>query len=301
MAGGGGDWLWRLTVTPLRFCARVKGCVYPVFRVCEPNGQELVFQRLVSGGDALRPELPMVAFYARSDGRVCVLKAIPPEDAANELLAIALAPRGSCMVPARVVSSGTAPDPSRPLRLEDYVIVLMPYAGDTLGSKDLTSPRPALEALHDVARICYHLFETCGLAYTDLKATNVLFSDRGLVLCDYGGLALRGTRSGTATFPPPWSPRGTDVPADEACVAYGFGALLVNLVLPHECNRIMYVDVDRASALGDAERVLGAECEAVRAAVAKRDAGLGRVLAAAWRPKATLRGVFESIEAELGP
>ena len=191
------------------------------------------------------------------------------------------------------------PNLDRPLRLEDYAIVLMPHGGDTLDMRDLSSARPALEALHLVTRICYHLFEAYGLAYTDLKATNVLSSSHGLVLCDYGGLALRGTRSGTATFPPPWSPRGTDVPADEPCVAYGLGALLVSLVLPYECNRLKYVDCERASALADAERLLGLECKAARAAVTKKDAGLGRVLAAAWRPKATLRGVYESIEAEL--
>jgi hypothetical protein len=53
-----------------------------------------------------------------------------------------------------------------------------------------------------------------------------------LVLCDYGSLSKVGARDSVATYPPPESPRGVNVVANERSILHGLGALLVSMYSP---------------------------------------------------------------------
>ena len=103
-------------------------------------------------------------------------------------------------------------------------------------------------------RLLYH-----GLAYTDLKPSNVCIDAAGNVrLVDFGALAEVGTCDACATYPPPEYPYGTEVPATDETVAYGIGALWavatnlcskdVDMRMRHLC-RDQYLEVEDARAV----------------------------------------------------
>ena len=171
----------------------------------------------------------------------------------------------------------------------------MPYYGEPLSRAGTLEHRVALGIVYEVSKKCRELLDI-GLAYTDMKPANVLFLEgRGIFLCDYGSLAPVGVNDGSATYPPPEFPRGTNVPANEAAVVYGLGALMVCLCFPYFERSLRFVPatVEANEHLATAAVALG--CRDAVELMKRRGVDASRALSTAWKPGATIAGFQDAL------
>lgn len=126
--------------------------------------------------------------------------------------------------------------PTRMVVHGEYACFGMPCADGTLMAAVENGQADAAQATAVVARALQQLHRD-GFSYCDLKPNNVLVLRRGealhIAFCDLGSLARAG-EAGSATYPPPDSPTGLNVPATEASAAWGLGAFLLTLLRGHD-------------------------------------------------------------------
>jgi len=264
---------------------------FPAF-VLNDGDEDFHFQEVMSGGWARDKDAAFVALYCSFGNRQVVLKALPTTCTHDDAAFVVKASAGmrDTMVPAHVIRFGKLESGRESLCTDNYTLVVMPHAGHAiLGAH---GPMEALHVVAEVASLCSRLLRD-GFVYTDLKSANILRdADDRLVLCDYGGLAEIGGCQGTATFPPPWSPYGLNVPALEITLAYVLGALLASLADKSAGNKLKFVahseepDFDEASQriARQALDVMSASHDSVK-----------RVLGVAWGHGATLERVRMSL------
>lgn len=271
---------------------------YPLYEVVDETDTVYLFERLLSGGRAGSPDVPAVATYAAGEHRL-VLKCILEPDNTNECTLVRYAARHlerAWFVPARVALAGRAPPPGARPGDGHYTVVVMPYAGRSLCSELPMAPDAVAETLRWTARACADMCEL-KLFYTDLKSANLLRTPHGLRFCDYGALTHEQEGcAATATYPPPQHPRGVNLPPTEETVAHSLGALLVALLLPKAAHGLGFVCREEAPVDEAVARLTGAH-ERALAAVERADAGMARILAAAWAPGATTADVQDALAA----
>jgi serine/threonine protein kinase len=261
------------------------------------TGEHFVFKCLISGGGR-QVGAPYVAQYvgARSGERI-IVKALPHDEASYEEVII-LQRENECqelMVPARIAHRAVIPKEGDTPSAHNYTIVLMPYYGEPLSRVSNLQHLPALGIVYEISKKCMDLLEI-GLAYTDMKPANVLFLEgRGVSLCDYGGLAPVGSKDGSATYPPPEYPRGTNVPANEASVVYGLGALMVCLCFPSFERSLRYIPAANEANKHLATAAVALGCRDAVDLMKRRGSDASRALATAWKPGATIAGFQDAL------
>ena len=286
--------------------------VLPVYRLLEASsGASYEYADVLHGGEEDDPQGACVALYrCRSApyGALVVKTLWHRDNTGEEVRLRAVISAGDavhgCMVPARVAQRGKTPAPGQECGPEHYTVVLMPYFGKPMTHLAADGDRTLLlDALRAVHAACERLLRA-GLAYVDLKLSNVLCEcdgvddDRALtvVLCDYGGLAALGSPDAVASYPPPQHPRGVRVAASEATVMHGFGAMLVSAFFLDLEPSLRYIgrshkrlrDAAPLTDTGAAAMLRAAKVTALEE-VAARDQGLARVLRCAWGPRSTMR------------
>jgi serine/threonine protein kinase len=261
------------------------------------TGEHFIFKSSISGARQ-QNGTPHVAHYvgARSGERI-IVKALPHDEASYEENIITRREH-ECrvlMVPARIAHKAVIPSIGAEVSAQNYTVVLMPYYGEPLSRASNLQHLPALGVVYEVSQKCADLLEL-GLAYTDMKPANVLFfEDRGVSLCDYGSLVPVGANDGSATYPPPEYPRGTNVPANEASVVYGLGALLVCLCFPYFERHLRYVPAATEANEHLATAAVALGCRDAVELMKRRGSAASRALATAWKPGATIAGFQDAL------
>lgn len=275
-------------------------------RIVPPQAPEFLVTDSASGdvyafslfySNESNPLAPVVALYTCGALKL-VVKALPPGENSREDELVALASASGDLVAAHVACVGAPLAPGEELRHRHFTVVLMEHGGGPLYWE---APMAAADILHAVAwtaRACLRLFESYGLAYTDIKPANVLRNPktRALLLCDYGSMEEAGLPVGTATYPPPETPYGMDVMADQRALAYGLGVLIVGLHDEGLLHHLAFRPVTSPLEIARADLALG--CEQVMQAV--HDPELAPVLRTAWAPGATVLDVLAMIPAAAG-
>ena len=207
------------------------------------------FSKLIHGGTTKQDT--SVSLYTDGDNEAqLVVKTLSHDEGTRELWAIRKVNEvrktiGPAMVRAMILQEAEQ-DHTHPLTPANYSVVIMPYRGQPLTRLDAQSRRLSILVTQAVFRAIHQLFNH-GLAYTDIKSMNVvhLITPDGkthLTLCDYGSIEEVGASTGCATYPPPESPYGTGVVADERALCYGVGVLLATLSEPLVEKNLRYMD-----------------------------------------------------------
>ena len=215
----------------------------------------------------------------------------------------------SCIIEAHVGQYARPQGADQELRPENYTVVLMRFGGEPMCTVMLHKPHLALAVAAKLLHVVSKLY-ALGLAYTDMKSTNVLihqddaYSMR-MVLCDYGSISYVGEQDGVATYPPPENPYGTGIVASERAVAYGIGSLLALAFAPdlekslRFCEMDAKMDVKKRRRNGDSAEKCTAKllkaCESVLKDIEQRDERVARVVRTAWDPNTTLARLAESL------
>ena len=268
----------------------------PEYRVRDAaTGDVYTSYAFYSGGiqdDPDVPRIPVVALYV-CEGKKLVVKALPPGDESREHAMVSYASSSGVVAPARVAYTGGPYRKGDPIRPGHFTVVLLLYCGDSLYAEPAMDREAVLRVLVWAADACKHLMDTRRVVYTDFKPSNVLRNaeTNKLTLCDYGGMAFTGETFGTATYPPPESPYGNDVQADERAVAYGLGVLLVTLHAKKLAASLLFrpEGVERDTARVEIEDGCARAVEGVK------DEVLAAVLRAAWAPGATIADVMAAM------
>ena len=277
--------------------------VFPEYCVVDGKTGKVFRRHTVLSGEE-NELMPTVCLYRCSnycEGKHAdiVLKSIVYNDASDEHLLVEAVDFGSGLVPARVAQLAVELKPGEHLGPRHFYVVLMQYGGTELTVRNNLTLRATLDI---VLQVCHHLRELLAhnLVYTDLKPSNILITEEGkAVLCDYGGLAVLGTTSGTATYPPSGAPRGLDVPASEATMLYGLGILMVCLSFCKLERELRYVTASVEPNIDLAQLKLSAAASCIQARVTCLTHKGGEVLATAWRPGTTLEQFGETLSRAL--
>ena len=179
-----------------------------------------------------------------------VLKTVDPYDSHREAGSVGLIERLGAyrrerlgFVRAKLLHESTCKS-CNPEEPSDWSAIVMQKYECTLHCLCLVTMEQKMHAFKQIVRATLRLWQ-CNLAYLDFKETNVLFSSAGgqstYVLCDHGAVEIVGTTHGSATYPPPTNPFGTEVSADAINVCWGLGSLLVLLLEPRFEEQLRYV------------------------------------------------------------
>lgn len=259
----------------------------PEFHITLANGMPFVFR-----SELCKTTGPVAVCLYDHAGYSIVVKTMPTDAGAYEASMVLAAGTVDGLVPCKVVWQGV-----KPWRLEvpsSYYCLVMPFAGVQLDR--IRSPMPpanCVDAVLRVAHVCHRLLAK-RLAYTDLKEANVVYdADAGsLTLVDFGSLCRVGGHN-CATYPYYKHANGS-VPATDAMVAYGLGALLA-CVMYNDTFEVALRCMGDAPPLAEAEhtaRIHRATEDIIRA---EPDEGVRRVFELCFSGTSSVVEVIEAL------
>lgn len=312
---------------------------FPVFHVCDSvASKSFEFLAIVWGGQT--GDTSVAVYQCVETQQRIVVKSIPntrgrnePTDEPFNIKWVQQLGLDTDFVQARVVFSidvaapAFLPGSTDSTLAARTTVIVMQYGGVSMERVSIVfgPPRPGgldprVLMLHKVAFMCKRLFDA-GMAYVDLKPSNLLYSDActdncktqqrslatgefcggRIMFCDYGAVALVGTTNGAVTYPVPEMPSGVDVLADERAVLHGLGALLVGFVDRLKLRSIVFVnsrkrarDVDTPPTLAAASAHISRQMAQLKTTIKSGNEGLGELLDIAWSKEGTIDAFIEA-------